>query len=242
LNLDDPGEEDLYMISCGSKYSVAWGYLFPGAITKYFERLSYFENNVLKERWKRAYLYYLKRITKKNDGRPMILKNPPNIARVRHLIEMFPCAKFIYLHRNPFWVFYSTQNLWNNVIARYISLQNISKKEQNELIYNHYQKEMFQSEIDKKLIPEGNLVEIKYEDLIEDPVQQINKIYETLKLPGYESAVDSIKQRLEIEKGYTKSEYNFQDEILDEIHEKWNYFIDKWNYSRPGTKQKVNVH
>ena len=41
---------------------------------------------------------------------------------------------------------------------------------------------------DKSLIPAGNLVEVRYEDLDKEPLAQLRKIYETLSLPGFAEA------------------------------------------------------
>jgi len=242
LRLDDPGEEDLYMISGSSQYTVAWGFMFPKAIAKYYGEWTDFVNNKKKEKWERAYLYYLKRITIKNNGKQLILKNPPNTARVKYLLEMFPDAKFIFVYRNPYRVFYSMQNLWENVIEKHFSLQKISEHKRSEIIFNLYLKKMHQFEKDKELIPRGNLIEIKYEDLEKNPTKEVERIYTTLNIPSSDNTIDSIKQRLELEKKYSKFKYQYQDKTLDIVNEKWEYFINKWNYSRPETKTKKEVH
>ena len=236
LRLDDPGEEDLYMISGSSRYSTAWGFAFPGAITKCFERWTTFDDKKNKKKWKRAYNYYLKRITLKNNHKPLILKSPPNIARISCLLEMFPDARFIYIYRNPYRVFYSMENLWIKVIEKHFTLQNISGNERNENIFNIYLKLMDQFEKDKGLIPEGHLIEVRYEDLEDDPIKEINKIYASLGIQGYDRSIESIKQRLELEKKYSPLTYQYDEKILDEVYERWAYFIDKWNYKRPQTE------
>ena len=235
VNLDDPGEEDLYMSSGGSRYSTAWGFVFPRAITTYFDKWTTFQNDKNKKKWERAYNYHLKRITLKNNHKPLILKSPPNLARVRCLLEMFPDARFVFVYRNPYTIFYSMQKLWINVIGKYFALQKISGHERDEYIFSIYLKLMDQFEKDKGLIPEGNLIEIRYEDLEKDPAGEIERIYTSLGLPGVDHSIESIKHRIAGEKKYSAFTYQYEQRVLDQVYERWAYFIDKWNYERPKT-------
>lgn len=233
LNLDDPGEEDLYMISTGSQYSIAWGYLFPGKVMKHFEKWTHFSNEARKERWRKAYLYFLKRVSYRYQGRPMILKNPPNIARVRHLLEIFPEARFIFIYRNPYEVYHSMQNMWKNIIEKYISLHSITEEERKHIILNYYRKEMSQCLDDLALIPEENLMYVRYDDLTANPSKVTREIYDRLDIPGYDETKESISKKINEENNYKKTIYQYQDATLDEIYKSWQFFIDKWDYSRP---------
>ncbi|MBC8355082.1 MAG: sulfotransferase [Planctomycetes bacterium] len=48
-----------------------------------------------------------KKLTFKYD-KPLVVKSPTHTGHVRLLLEMFPEAKFVHIHRNPFEVFSST--------------------------------------------------------------------------------------------------------------------------------------
>lgn len=233
LQPDDPSEEDLYLISSCSKYSVSWGFVFPDSVEEYFKEFTSFENQEKMKKWKQAYLYCLKKITIRNNGKQLILKNPPNTARIKYLLQLFPDAKFIFLYRNPFTVYYSMQNLWKNVIEKYFSLQKISEDRRNEIIFSLYNAKMYQYEKEKNLIPKDNLVEIKYEDFERDPLKEIKRIYSNLNIPGLENSIYKLEQRIELEKKYSKFIYQYKKRTLDLIYAKWGYFIDKWNYTRP---------
>lgn len=239
LRLDDPGEEDLYMASGSSPYSTAWGFVFPGATVKFFKKWTTFDNDKNKKNWTRAYNYYLNRATLENNYRPLILKSPPNTARVRSLLEMFPDARFIHIYRNPYQVYYSMQNLWNNVIEKHFALQNISGQERKENIFIVYLMLMDQLERDMDLIPKGHLVEIRYEDLENNPIREVERIYDALGIQGFAYSVESIKKRLELEKKYSPLTYQFEEKILDEVYERWGYYVDKWNYQKPGSEKII---
>ena len=64
-------------------------------------------------------------------------------------------------------------------------------------------------EEDKKLIPAGNLIEIKFEDFEADALAMTEKIYRTLAIPGFEAAKADIAAYLDKKKGYKKNAYKY---------------------------------
>ena len=80
---------------------------------------------------------------------------------------MFPNAKFIYLMRNPYTVFESTRSFFTNTIQP-LKLEDISNEQLEENILSIYAKLYHKYESDKKYIPEGNLIEVKFEDFEAD--------------------------------------------------------------------------
>ena len=62
-----------------------------------------------------ALLWFCKKLTFKQD-RALLLKSPPHMARIPLLLEMFPDARFVHIHRNPYDVFRSTRHYFNTAI------------------------------------------------------------------------------------------------------------------------------
>ncbi|MFC1629245.1 sulfotransferase [Gemmatimonadota bacterium] len=232
VNLDDPIEEDYYTITQGSPLSGFWSEVFPR------NRQTYVEQNILlttplqQEHWKDAYLYLLKKISTLHDGKRLLLKNPPNTSRVRFILDLFPEAKFIFIYRNPYQVYYSTFFLWQRTLERYYVLQKISNEERAELIFSLYTGIMTQMEEDRALIPPGNLIDIRYEDLKDDPYGQIRSIYERFDIPGFDEAESDLISQIEKESDYTVYRYSYDDETQAEVYRNWGYFIDKWGYCK----------
>jgi len=48
----------------------------------------------------------------------------------------------------------------------------------------------------KEKIKKDKFVELKYEDLISNPIDQVNRIYSTLHLPGFEDVLPKMKKYL----------------------------------------------
>lgn len=233
INLNDPNEDEGYLINSFSPFAVYWGYIFPRNAEKYLDRFIFFRDTETRAAWKEAYLYNLKKLTMKKEYKRLIIKSPPNTARINVLLELFPDAKFIFIYRNPYHVYISMEKLWKDCIEKYFSLQKIATKDREKIVSSHFKKLMHAYEKDKKLIPKQNLVEIRYETLKKNPLAAVKSIYEKLHLPDFNETSDSIKSRIEREKEYKITKYDFDEDTLDKIYGHFSYFINKWNYPRP---------
>ena len=230
LLLSDPDEEDDYLMNKGSAYSAYWGLIFPRRWREWLNGSPQFADPQYFKGWRKEYLYTLKYLTYRNNGRQLILKTPPNTERIKVLLEMFPQAKFIYIYRNPYHIYYSIRNMWKRAILNYYSVQNITDAELDEIVFEHFTYLTGQYAKDKVLIPEGNLIEISYEALKADPFGTIQKIYSQINLPNFEQTEDDLLKQLEAEKGYQNFQYHFSDETNKKIEGKWGEYIDHWKY------------
>ena len=231
LKLDDPAEEDMYLVSKGSPFSAYWGFAFPLFWNELLCNSTNDDNSSVA--WREAYLGLLKQITFQNEGKQLVLKNPPNTGRVAQLLKIFPNAKFIYIHRNPFALYYSMKNLWKRAIKKYYSLQPLSMFEMEEIIFSYYQNLLEQYEIDKKLIPVENLIEIEYEQLEADPFTVIKEIYLQLSLPDFGFAKGTLNERIAMESAYKKFNFNFRNAVFEKIEKRWKTIIKERNYKKP---------
>ena len=142
---------------------------------------------------------------------------------------MFPNAKFIYLVRNPYTVFESTRNYFTNTI-RPLKFQDYDDESMTKDILDNYKELYFKYEEDKKLIPEGNLVEMRFEDFEADPLKKMQEIYEKLSLPGFEAAQPAIAAYVNKKKGYKKNKYDYEPATVEIVEKNWDFALEKWGY------------
>src|SRR5512136_586657 len=100
---------------------------------------------------------------------------------------MFPDAQFINIYRNPYHLYYSMMRFLRIVVPIYcLQKHDMQNLEEHMLeLYAQMYKKYFE---EKNLIPKGNLVEIKYEDFIQNPLKNVKKIYTTLGLKNFEAS------------------------------------------------------
>ena len=78
--------------------------------------------------------------------------------------------------RNPYTVFESTRSFFTNTIQP-LKLQDITPAELENNILSIYAKLYHKYEADKQFIPEGNLMEVKFEDFEADAMGMTENIY-----------------------------------------------------------------
>ncbi len=143
---------------------------------------------------------------------------------------MFPNAKFIYLKRNPYTVFESTRSFFTNTIQP-LRLQDITNEQIESNLIEVYRRLFYKFEEQKGLIPEGNLVEVKFEDFEQDAFAMTEDIYRKLNLPGFESSKAEIEKYLGKKKGYKKNQYKYDDRTVQIVEENWGMALKEWGYS-----------
>jgi len=242
LSMDNPEEEDLAIANM-SPYSYLHMYSFPRQARYFFERyITYFDKlpESIISKWKEIYLTILRKATLKAGGKRLVIKNCADSARIKTLLELFPDAKFIHIYRNPYNIFRSTQHLYRVVMER-AQLQEIDPGEHENWVLLFYSQLMQKLLADKALIPAGNLVEVKYEDLDKEPLAQLRKIYETLSLPGFAEAEPAFRAYLDSIAGYQKLAHKqLDDSVITKINQNWQFALDALGYKplELGSKQK----
>ena len=119
-------------------------------------------------------------------------------------------------------------------------MQEIDTKELETWVLRFYAQLMQRFLADKSLIPKGNLVEIKYEDLDKEPIVQLRKIYETLSLPGFAEAEPAFRAYLDSISGYQKLAHKqLDDNLTTKINQNWQFAFDALGYKRIEPAGKV---
>jgi hypothetical protein len=119
MDADFP-QEDEYALGAFSPFSYYHGWCFPSNM-EFYNSYVCFNNTSEKyiEDWKKVYLYLIKKVTFKEKGKQLIIKNPSNTGRIKHLLDMFPDAKFVNIYRNPYHVYLSMMRFMMIVIPLY---------------------------------------------------------------------------------------------------------------------------
>jgi omega-hydroxy-beta-dihydromenaquinone-9 sulfotransferase len=185
-----------------------------------------------REAWKTAYLRVLKQVAYAMQGRTLLLKNPYNTARIATLLEMFPDARFIHIYRNPYVVYPSFVHTIRK-LSEELGLQDISEDALHEHAFRVYEKTMRKFWETRDLIPADNLVEVRYETLELNPLQELERIYSRLRLGDFQHARPGIDTYLASRHGYRKNRYEVDAALARRIGERCGWIVDKLLYGAP---------
>ncbi len=217
-NWDDPGELDIAMNIAGEPATPHWGHLFPRRRQRYFDKYLYLEDITDEEfaRWKRMYQRYISKLSRRYRGRRLVIKSPNNTCRIQELLELYPRASFVYIHRNPYDVYYSNKKLWN-VILKHVSFQRMETRPIQNMILSTYTRVLEKYRIQREHIPEGQLFELQYEDLVHTPLEKMEELYAMLSLAGFGKVRSRLLAFVEENSVAPRSSYQYEPSVLEAI-------------------------
>jgi hypothetical protein len=225
-----PQEDDFALCAMGSPTPYR-RMAFPNQPNNDFQELDTANLNDNQEAMLRKNLTKFYRSLNIRYGKPLVLKSPPHTGRIGKLAEWFPGAKFIHLSRDPQELVPSTIRLWQTLDQvqgfqppRYDEQWLLSYIRQNkEVMYGSYLR-------DRAALPSNQLMEIRFEDLVADPVRQIESLYEQLELGPFEPNRENIEQYFEQRGDHKKNANRLNSDLESWIDEHWQDYREAFGY------------
>jgi len=228
-SLDAPMEDEVALtILCG--LSPVLSSVFPHRTTHFDRYLTFRDVPELEiAAWKQAFTGFVRKLSLKY-GRPVILKSPPHTCRIRLILELFPDARFIHIHRNPYAVFLSYKRS-TQIMNKLIQLQLPDLDHLDDRIINQYRAmyDAYFEEVD--LIPAGRFHELAYEALEQDPIGELRSIYTSLGIEGFSTVEPLLNEYLGTLRDYRKSELpGIEPALKQRIAAVWAQCFNTWDY------------
>lgn len=228
---DAPWEEEMALASCGqlSFYHVSF---FPKHIERIFRTAVLFDGGDarLQAQWQRQYLHFLKKVQVAQPGRRLLLKNPANTARIALLKRMFPGARFIHIHRDPYKVFASTVHLYLKAQEAW-GLHATDRDRIACHVLQAYRELMSAYFTQCDTLDEGELVEISFRDLQRDPMATLAGIYDQIDLAGFNAAAPHFQRYLNSQRGYRKNHLSLSAVEKRRIGNWWRESFERLGYA-----------
>ncbi len=233
----DSPQEDEIAIANMSEVSFYHGIYFPRNFAENVLRGLFFDGCSTADirGWQRQFTHFLRKLYLYQDKKPLLIKNPVYTGRLAMLREIFPAAKFIHIHRNPYDVFVSMRNFYKKLLKEF-ALQNYDHVDIDEAILLVYDRMMRAYERDAADLGADQLVELRYDALDANPMAAVEKCYTNLGLQGFGAARDRFERYLASVSSFKKNKFNYSDEAAAKVEARLGYFIGKWGYERPGTQ------
>lgn len=229
LGLDEPMSEDFALAGL-THLSHYVSYFFPRSALRAFRETVLFQNVSAPDRrhWTQHYLALLRKVSWQAGGRRLLLKNPPNLGRVPELLRLFPDARFIHVVRDPYIVHASTLKLMDRFLS-HLALQGHDQAELEQFVTQRYVELMETWQADRCLIPPGNLIEVRHEDVVARPQDIVDRVCRQFAInpSDYQPRLDSHIASLA---GYQKNQYEFPVEKLNALRPALDRFARELGY------------
>ena len=247
LSFDLPQEDELAitLLSGGLSYYMPLYFMSQEPLFRKF--LSFDESLGCtideKNKWIKSFTYLLKKIILKemingNDisKKKLVLKSPVHTGRVEILRKIFPKAKFIYIHRNPYEVLQSAIHMADTTYW-YSYLNTPTNEQISEFIYWQFQ-EMFLN-YNKAVVTKQtknyrqlnvDTFEVSYEALVTNTLDTLKMIYNHVDVDFNENHCITQIKHLE---SYRKNVHiNLSDEQKAIIHDRWSEYFNTFKYTK----------
>ncbi len=180
--------------------------------------------------WRDKLTWFIRALTVRHPNKRLIMKSPPHTGRVEELLKLYPKAKFIHLTRDPRKLFYSTVRLWNSLDEVQGLQRPTATADLHEYVWSCFTRMYDAFEAQRECIPRGQLIEMRYEDLVAAPFESIQKIYEQLDLGNFESVKEPLTKRLENHSKYRTNSHPIDAEMEKEILRRWHAYAERYGY------------
>jgi hypothetical protein len=182
-----------------------------------------------RRRWQRMFVRFLKQLVLRRPGR-LVLKSPTHTFRLPLLLELFPQARFIHMVRNPYALFPSTMRLWKAMYA-WQGYQKPAPSGLAEYVFRTLLAMHDRLEATCGLVPPGRFFELRYEDLVREPVAQVRAIYGKFELAGFERIEPALRHYLAQRADYPTNRHELSDDLRREIARRWEPYFRKYGYA-----------
>ncbi len=179
--------------------------------------------------WDDVLIRFLKSVVLSQGSARLILKSPTHTARVSHLRTLFPHARFVHVVRDPLTVYPSTLRLWKRLSADH-GLQIPDERELEEFVLDSFVQMYDAFESERGSIPGNRLCDVRYEQLVADPVGQLQQVYETLELGDFEMVRPHVERRVATSADYQVNQYELTDQQRDRVLSRWSKFCCRYGY------------
>ena len=235
VNPDSPQEDEIALASMQT-LSYYHALYFPKKLAGHFEQGAFPEaagvSSRALERRARRLKHYSRKLLLNMPGDTLLVKNPIHTGQVAWIRSIWPEARFIHIHRNPYVVFESTQNFYRKLLPAY-ALQPFEVEAAEPLILDAYPRMLEHLYADTNDLPAHQFIEITYDELDAQPLACLARIYDQLSLEGFEDIEHDLREYLDSIRGYKKNPHRFTAEILDKVDAAWGEYLARWGYERP---------
>lgn len=233
MTMRSPQEEEIALAALGGP-SPYLAIHFPEGQRQYQQQVSLREAPLAEVMtWRQRHRAYLGKLAAHyGPERPLLLKSPANTARVRLLLDLYPDARFIHIHRHPCETIRSTLHLYDAwfQMAHFQPLGDLQARRDAHVLaaYEALHRCWFEEET---LIPASQKLVLSFDALKTRPLQTLGRVYDFLAegplnrelLLGYVRSIGH----------YRQNRYSALPTALQaEVHARMGFVFEAFGYER----------
>jgi hypothetical protein len=187
--------------------------------------------------WDATLKTFLKSVLVGQETQRLVLKSPTHTARIGHLHRLFPQARFVHVVRDPLTVFPSSIRLWKQLATDH-GLQPPCEEELQSFVLDTFVQMYEAFERQRATIPADHICDVRYEQLVADPIGELRRVYEALNLGEFEIAYPHFQRHVAETSDYQVNRYRLSDEQSQRVLSRWATFCQRYGYATDNEAQR----
>lgn len=228
LGFDNPQEDETALCGLGA-HSPFLTVAFPNRPPQdpaYVDLLSLSPQELA--RWEKTARRFYQSVLYRRPGR-LVLKSPQHTYRLQTLAKLFPQAKFVHIVRDPYVIYSSTMHFWKTTFEKY-AMQSPPYRDVEAMVLENYSRMFDTLDAARQTISPDRFVEMRYEDLVANLVDQVALLYQQLDLGAFEPAREAIEKYAHRTRKYQTNRYELTPEQTSTVTQRWRPYIEKYGY------------
>ena len=177
----------------------------------------------------RVHKNFLNALSTKEDEIMWLLKDPCHIGHIEEILNSYPKARFIFIHRNPKFSIPSISNLAYNLRLGYSD--HVDPLLVGKQMLSYWQQASEKLLNSRELIPEDQMIDIKFDQLIDDPIKTVHCIFEKLSIKEDERLEEKMATRIESKKLKVDHSYSYKSffKTSGEVENRFENYISHFD-------------
>lgn len=230
MDMDYPQEEEFGLMNLHPSSAYKF-FLFPDEFNQILES-DFFTSSLSTqecETWRKKYREIAAKSLFNTGGRRYISKNPCNLGRLDILRELFPDARYIFIYRNPY---PTLESLYRFIIEVFpgVQLRTVPADFSREDALLLYEKAIRSYLAHKEFIHPDNLIELRMEDFIANPLHHLENIYAKFRLGDFEKLQPVFQKYLENEGKNSSGSYKIDNESIKLVNQHMSDVLERFGY------------
>ena len=177
----------------------------------------------------RVHKNFLNALSTEEDEIMWLLKDPCHIGHIEEILNSYPKARFIFIHRNPKFSIPSISNLAYNLRLGYSD--HVDPLLVGKQMLSYWQEASEKLLNSRELIPEEQVVDIKFDQLIDDPVKTVHCIFEKFSIKEDEGLEKKMATRIEGKKLKAGHSYSYKSffKTSGEVENRFENYISHFD-------------
>ena len=216
-----PQEDEFALLSLGAR-SPYEALIIPGVLPEALKLTDPRDLSPEEEaRWREGFVNFLRGVSVRGSGKPMILKSPTHGARVATLRQLLPDARYILIVRDPVTNFESVVRMWRKMFETYALGPIPSDDDIREAVL--VDRPRFEGKLTAATsdLPGNRFASLTYEALSADPLGSIADLYAKLEMGDFAAVRDAVVEELGRRKGYQAKSVLPSDAWQERIRQEW---------------------